>query len=123
MKKLILLLLFLPLLVNAQIIDSLAIGATTSTIDAGRGNYVSGIQLDQGITDTLMFQVSVDGTTYSNLVNGDSTLYLLRADSSASQALALDPVKFYAWRYLKVISYDAVAKTKKSIKHIREKKR
>jgi len=123
MKKFILLLLLLPLLVNAQITNTMAIGATISTIDAGRGNYVSGIQLEAGISDSLKFQVSSDGTTYSYLKNGDSTLYVLRADSSTSYSFSLDPDKFFAWRYIKVESYDAIAKESKWLMYIREKKR
>ena len=124
MKRFLILVLFLPIVATAQIVDSVAVGdSLTTQMDAGGSNYFSGIVIDQGVSDTLMFKVSGDGTNYVYLATSDSALYYVRVDSSRANAVTLSRDYFYPWRYLQIESQDPIASTKKAIRFIRERRR
>lgn len=109
MKRLLILMVVIlfPLILSAQThTATLDSGTTvTSAMNFGRGNYPTAIEVTQGLTDSLKFQVSIDGTNYRYLTNAGAVYYVL-VDSSIVSCISLDKTIFFPWGYLKVESYD-----------------
>ena len=111
MKKAILLFIVMVLPLMAQNQVTVLEGETLSdVVNCGRGNWLSGVIVPQGLTDSLAFTVSFDNVTFYPLVN-DSARYIIKIDSTKATAVQLKKDYFYSWRYVKLESWDAAFDT------------
>lgn len=93
-----------------KIVASIASGGTTSQAIGLPGLTLLGIQTPAALTGTaLTFQVSHDGNTWVPLYDDAATPAEISLTVTTSRAYSLDPSKFAAWEWIKVVSGSAEA--------------
>lgn len=77
-------------------------GTTSTAMALPQDYYPAGLIIPAMTTSTtLSFTVSTDGVTYYPLHSTDGTIYTITFANTT--AVTLDPSKFYAWEYIKVV--------------------
>jgi len=102
MKKLLLIILFLFSAAYPQRVYKTTIFDSDSTgteVDCGRGMTMVGMVTHEGQSDTLTFQVSLDGTTYSGLYAAADSLYTLAFTDTFRVAFNFRDTPVYGWPY------------------------
>ena len=65
--------------------------------------YPAALMLPAITTSTaIIFHVSMDGVNYYPLHDGAGAAYSVTINNTVTNAVALDPTKFYPWEYIKV---------------------
>lgn len=68
-----------------------------------KGLYLQSLLIPQGLTKTLKFKVSKDGSSFYDLAEAD-TLLTFSIDSTKALGLPLPEDKFKSWKYFKFIT-------------------
>jgi len=93
---------------TAKVIASIASGGTTSQVIGLQGRTLLGIQTPAALTGTaLTFEGSHDGETFVPLYDDAGTPAQISLTVTTSRGYSLDPSKFAAWEYIKVVSGSA----------------
>ena len=115
MKKILLVLMLLPVLAFTQGKETVtwADGDTLSaSLKLNKNYYLSALMLPQSFATSLTFQVSIGGTTWmflhypladsSQRSDYGAAIYSIVVDSTADRAITLDRDLFYPYRWIKI---------------------
>lgn len=93
-----------------SVLDS---GDTEGTaVKLSKGLILAGVVTPDSLSDSLWFKVSLDGTTYYNLVQTDTTLYMVTPRIESAGAFALDTKKTFPFLYWIPVVSDTARETK-----------